>query len=163
MCPNGKQTPHARPKGSQGARRLREIYALVLNSGGQSRAGVRTVKTDGGSDREAANEPVERRTGDGELALLNVVRHDVLEANVRVQQQGHRENTVHHAGHAVLRRGDSADGNERGRDQALKGPVVRAVRRIGLGVYRRVVHSAVDVGCSLVLCPSFLYIQPLEG
>ena len=125
-------------------------HILVLNSAlRQKRAWfrIRTIETNSGRQRSSAEDPLGNRSGLGELALFHVINQDLLEAHVRVQQQRNAQTGVKHTTSTVLHSGCSKQRNKRDSNHTLEDPVIRAMSCIRCRVFRRVVDSALDVGC----------------
>ena len=108
--------------------------------------GALTVETSQRRQSSRLERPRSQGSCDGELSRMQVVIKAGNEANVRVDDEGKGNRGVEDSTGAVLDCTGSKEGHEGNRDGALKGPVVRAVRRVGVGECGRVVDCALDVG-----------------
>lgn len=127
---------------------------------------VHAEERTGGSEAEG---PAGERAKGAELALVDVVVNAGREADVGVDDDGDAEGSVEEGLGRVSvrsrflprcrpthvggrRRNDSggSEGDQAGREEALKGPVVRAVGAVGRGEVGRVVDSALEDGCGWV-------------
>lgn len=109
--------------------------------------GVELVQTVQRGQGSRAQSPRGEGADDGELALVQVVGEDAVEADVRVNDERECQCAVEDRRGAVLGESNGDDRDEGGGKGTLEGPVVGAVRSVGLGEGGRVVDGALDIGC----------------
>lgn len=111
--------------------------------------GVELVQTVQSCKGESTKTPSSKGTGNRELALVEVVGQNAVEADVRVNDEGECESAVKNGRGAVLGETNSDEGYECDRESTLESPVVRSMCGVGLGVAGWVVDGTLDVGCMI--------------
>ena len=104
-----------------------------------------TVQSVDGSQSRRAEAPRSDGSQDGVLPLVKVVSQDLLEAQVGVNDEGEGECAIEKTRSAMFDAGGGDERDETDRNDSLKYPVIRSVRRGWRRVGRRVVDSSLDV------------------
>lgn len=106
----------------------------LLNSLGNTNiVGLKLIQSHADGDGRQVQAPPEDLSQAGVAGLGDVVDDDGLEANMRVQQDGGAQDGVGGGVERAGGEGSNGEGHEAGGEEALKGPVVGAVRGVGVG------------------------------